>query len=62
MDGDNYGKMDGFGYPLAMALCIVYPYVYDTIQLIKQKHEYFYDSWNITDFFYQYCGIVNICF
>jgi len=31
MDGDLYGTMDGFGYPLAMACCIVYPYIYDTI-------------------------------
>ena len=62
MDGSRYGKMDGFMYPMAMALCIFYPYVYDTIQLIKMKHKYFYDPWNISDFIYQYCGIINICF
>jgi len=34
MDGDRYGQMEGFGYPLAMALAIIYPYIYDTVQLI----------------------------
>lgn len=62
MDGGRYGSMDGFIYPLLMAIFIIYPFIYDSIQLIKQKHTYFYDSWNITDFLYQYCGIVNIGF
>jgi len=34
MDGEIYGDMDGFGYPLAMALAISYPFLYDTVQLI----------------------------
>jgi len=52
MDGDKYGVMEGFIYPLMMMLCIIYPYIYDTIQLIKEKHMYFADQWNVTDFFY----------
>lgn len=35
MDGDRYGTFDGYGYQLAMGLSIVYPYIYDTVQLIK---------------------------
>lgn len=34
MDGDKYGTMEGFIYPMLMMLCIIYPYIYDTIQLI----------------------------
>ena len=61
-EGERYGNMDGFGYPLAMAVCIVYPYIYDSVQLMFQKYEYFYDSWNISDFIYMYAGITNIAF
>ena len=37
-----------------MALTIVYPYCYDTIQLMKSGRDYFKDTWNITDFIYMY--------
>lgn len=60
MDRDRYGNVEGYGYPLAMAVCIIYPYGYDTLQLFYKKHEYFYDPWNWSDFFYMYAGITNL--
>ena len=45
-----------------MAAGIAYPYLYDTIQLLKQQTEYFNDPWNITDFLFQYGGMTNIVF
>ena len=62
MGSDRYGNMESFVYPLAMAICIVYPYIYDTIQLFHLRHEYFYDPWNVSDFIYMYAGMVNIAF
>lgn len=62
MDGATWGETDGVLYPILMAVGILYPYIFDTIQLFKQKFEYFEDSWNISDFAFQYLGICNISF
>lgn len=48
----RYGNMESPIYVLIMAVCIIYPYCYDTVQLFQQKHTYFYEFWNWIDFFY----------
>jgi hypothetical protein len=46
-----------------LALGILYPWIYDLIQLINDGPKvYFLDSWNWVDFFYIYGSILNVIF
>ena len=50
-------------YPGLLAIGILYPWIYDLIQLINDGPKvYFLDSWNWIDFFYIYGSILNIIF
>lgn len=43
-----------------MLACIIYPMFYDTMQLIKQKVDYFEDPWNLIDQCHIWIGVANI--
>lgn len=48
-------------YLFIMNLGIMYPLVYDSVQLYKLGREnYFSEFWNYTDFFFIWTGFVNI--
>lgn len=45
-----------------LVVCIIYPFAYDSIQLYKQKWDYFKDPWNYTDLAFHWSGITNLFF
>ena len=48
-------------YTIVLALGIVYPWIYDLIQLVNDGPAiYFSDPWNYVDFLYIYGSIGNI--
>jgi len=50
-----------FIYTIVLALGIIYPWIYDFIQLINDgPRVYFSDPWNYVDFVYIYGSIANI--
>jgi hypothetical protein len=56
-----YRLMDNrVAYCWAIMLCLLYPFMYDSLQLFKQgPTEYFQDPWNFIDQAHIWCGIVN---
>lgn len=48
-------------YTLILAVGIIYPWIYDLIQLVSDGPTvYFQDPWNFVDFIYIYGSITNI--
>jgi hypothetical protein len=48
-------------YIILLSVCIIYPFIYDTTQLIKAGiSEYFSETSNFSDMIYIYGGIANI--
>jgi len=43
-----------------MFICLVYPLLYDGMQLKNQKLEYFQDKWNFLDLGHIYLGFANL--
>jgi len=48
----TYGEQTDIIYTYVMCFGIIYPFCYDTTQLIKSGWSYFQDPWNITDFMF----------
>ena len=59
----RYGSKGNSVFSILLIIGIIWPFSYDTLQLIKQGPiEYFSDSWNWTDFGFQWASIINIVF
>jgi hypothetical protein len=57
-----YGQSDENFSKILLGICIVYPFCYDSIQLYKQKWDYFKDPWNYSDMAFHWSGICNLFF
>jgi hypothetical protein len=47
-------------YLIIIALCLIYPVLYDGNQLISQLGEYFQDPWNYLDICHISMGYYNV--
>lgn len=47
---------------MLLVVCLMYPFFYDTLQLYKQKWDYFKDPWNYSDMAFHMSGILNLIF
>lgn len=43
-----------------MLICLLYPLIYDSAQLVKTGFEYFEDPWNYLDLAHIWLGITNV--
>lgn len=57
-----YGQSDELFPKILLCLGILYPFIYDSIQLYKQKWDYFKDPWNYSDMAFNWSGICNLFF
>lgn len=57
-----YGESETDIAKFLLILCLIYPFVYDTLQLYKQRWDYFKDPWNYTDMAFHMSGICNLIF
>ena len=58
----TYGEATDEIYTYLMIVGIIYPFIYDSIQLYKSGWDYFKDSWNYTDLAFTWSGVINIFF
>lgn len=57
-----YGQSNELFPKILLCVCIIYPFSYDSIQLYKQKWDYFKDQWNYSDMAFHWSGICNLFF
>jgi hypothetical protein len=58
----QFGEKTSIFYPILMCFGLIYPFIYDTTQLIKGGWGYFDDPFNWSDFCFQWAGVTNVVF